>query len=283
VVLAVIGICACSTAPKRPLETVIQRQNAGAYLELANREADRGNYEEAWDIAAEARRIAVSIDDPSLIIKTGLSAGTILYAVGKRDEATVFWNEALAEAERIDDRELASVCRIYAARARLLDFAAGREPENLAALRADIKADLARIQEDKLFLAFGWTVAGLVERESRRWAEAESAIKKALAIHEGERYLEQAAYDWYLIASVRSLADQYEGALDALSQALAYDRRAENSYGIGKDWFARGEVCRKARRVTDAEAAYRRAAEIFKASNFEDDAEAARRRLEELK
>ena len=50
--------------------------------------------------------------------------------------------------------------------------------------------------------------------------EAEAAVKKALDIHQKESYLGEAAYDWYLIASVRSTAGNYDAALEALKAKL---------------------------------------------------------------
>ncbi|MDR0452966.1 MAG: hypothetical protein LBH15_07985, partial [Treponema sp.] len=97
-----------------------------------------------------------------------------------------------------------------------------------------------------------------------------------LALH--SRYPEQAAYDWYLIASARSVAGDYGAALEALEEALDCDRRAENSYGLGKDWLARGDVLSKAGRPAEAEAAWRRAAEIFASAGLDADAGIAARR-----
>jgi tetratricopeptide (TPR) repeat protein len=146
-----------------------------------------------------------------------------------------------------------------------------------AEVRDKVQAALSGIKTNPLDEAVGWIVAGLAEKELRRFAQAEAALKKALALH--ARYPEQAAYDWYIIASVRSVAGDYDAALDALDQALDHDRRAENSYGLGKDWLARGDVLSKAGRREEAADAWRRAAEIFASAGL--DAEAASAALRE--
>jgi tetratricopeptide (TPR) repeat protein len=110
----------------------------------------------------------------------------------------------------------------------------------------------------------GWTVIGLAEKEGRRWAAAETAVKKALDIHVKGNHLEQAAYDWYLIASIRSVAGDYQAALDALTEALGYDRRAENTHGLGMDWKAMGDVYTKMGNTAEASAAYSRSTEILR-------------------
>jgi tetratricopeptide (TPR) repeat protein len=265
--LAVFALGACSSAPERPAELVTLRNETETQLNLANREADRGNYEGALTFLEEARRLAASTDRPPLLIRVGLSQGNVLFSLGRIEEARACWNDALAEAEQAGEEELAAAGRIYLARGALL---LGEEtPEKVIAA---VSGELTRLSRDKLNSALGWTVIGLAEKELRRWAEAENALTKALDIHEKDRYLELAAYDWYLIASVRSVSGRYDPALEALSQALALDRRAENSYGLGMDWLALGDVYQKAARGDEARAAYRRSAEIFRAIGLEKEA-----------
>jgi tetratricopeptide (TPR) repeat protein len=254
----------CSSAPKKPAEVFTLRNAATTQLELANREADRGNYPDALDLIGLARDLAYQTDDPPLIIRTGLALGNILFSLGREGEAAAAWDEAEAETARIGSGELSAICGIYRERAKFLASPAA----NAAAVRDRVTSLIPRIKEDRLAQALGWIVAGLAEKELRRFNESEAAFKKSLAIHDSLSNLEQAAWDWYLIASSRSVAGFYNEALEALDQALSYDRRAENSYGLGKDWFARGEVLTKAGRPAEAEAAYRRSKAIFAAAEM---------------
>jgi tetratricopeptide (TPR) repeat protein len=135
------------------------------------------------------------------------------------------------------------------------------------------------LKDKRLYTALAWTVIGLAEKECRRYAEAEKALKNSLDIHTRERHLEQAAYDWYLLASVRSVAGQYTEAQAALKEALNYDRRAENSYGLGMDWLAIGDIHTKTGDTILSSAAYRRAALIFRSINLEADALIAEAKL----
>jgi tetratricopeptide (TPR) repeat protein len=279
-----LALLACSTAPKKPAAVFTLRNAAEAQLELANREADRGSYAAALDLIAEARRLAINADDPPLRIRTTLALGNILFSLGRDDEADASFGQALAEAEAAADKELAALSRIYRARARLFTLIAvtgdsgtanGAASTEIGEIRSRVQAELALIKNDKMGAALGWTIIGLTEKELRRWAEAEAALKKALAIHEELTALEQIAYDWYLIASVRSVAGRFDEAVTALNEAIVFDRRAENSYGLGKDWLALGDVYRKAGRAAEADAAYVRAAEIFGALGFEEDQQIA--------
>ncbi|MDR0877537.1 MAG: tetratricopeptide repeat protein [Treponema sp.] len=263
---------ACSSAPKRPAEIFSIRSMAESQMDLANKEADRGNYSLALDMLAEARRLAVSADDPSLRIRTALSQGNALFALDRVDEAEACWNTSLAEAERIKSRELAAVCRIHLARGTLL---AEGGAETARSVRDTVTREMGSVGKDKLDTAFSWVVIGLAEKELGRPGEAEAAVKKSLAIHEKALYLEQAAYDWYLIASIRSQAGKYADAQAALESALILDRRSENSYGLATDWRALGDVYKKAGAAADAEIAWRRSAEIFRSLGQTEAAEDA--------
>jgi tetratricopeptide (TPR) repeat protein len=68
------------------------------------------------------------------------------------------------------------------------------------------------------------------------------------------------------------VSGQYQGALDALEEALSYDRRAENTYGLGMDWKAMGDVYQREGKDGAADIAYGRAAEIFRSINMEREA-----------
>jgi tetratricopeptide (TPR) repeat protein len=265
----------CSSAPKGPPENRTGRRAAASQLETASREADRGNYAGALALADEARRFAVAADDPPLIIRSGLTRGAILVSLGRSGEARAAFEGALAEAERIRDGSLAAASRVHIARQQLIEGSRGA-----AEVREQAKQEIALIKTEPSDLALGWILVALAEKELGNWADAEQGIKNALNIHIKGSYLEQAAYDWYLIASIRSLSGAYQDALDALEEALSYDRRAENTYGLGMDWKALGDVYQKAGKDGAADIAYRRAADIFRSNNMAREAGEAEAKAE---
>jgi tetratricopeptide (TPR) repeat protein len=260
IVLLFLG---CSSAPKGQPEERTQRRAAASQLAAANKEADRGDYAGALLLADEARRFAVAADDPALIIRSGLARGAILASLGRADEARAAFAGALAEAERIRSAPLAAASRAHIARQELRDGSRGA-----LEIREQAKKDISLMEKEPADLALGWTVIALAEKDLGNWADAEKGIKNALDIHVKAGYLEPAAYDWYLIASIRSASGLYQGALDALEEALSYDRRAENTYGLGMDWKAMGDVYKKAGKDAAADIAYRRAADIFRSNDM---------------
>ena len=233
---------------------------------MANQNASRGRYKDALLYLGEARRLAVSSDDPSLRVRTSISRGDILFSMGEHDEAFQEWENANKEGDSSGLPALASLARIYAIRAKLVLLANGTGTDATAEeLKAQLNLEMPVVKDDEISSAVANITLGLAEKALGHWAEAESAIKRALDIHEKNFRLEDAAYDWFLIASIRSVAGNYNGALEALGTAISFDRRAENGFGLASSWEAVGDVNDKAGKTEDARAAWQRAAEIYRA------------------
>jgi tetratricopeptide (TPR) repeat protein len=271
-VIALLIISACSTQPKNPGDVYTARKQAETQLEMGNRQADRGNLDSAMIHLNEAMRLAVTVDDSSLRVRAGLSRGNVLFAMGKREEAVTSWNNALEEAVRQGNTELAAICRIHSARGRLLS-PGGKDAAR--AVRDEVNRDMAQVKSDRFYTAFAWTVIALAEKEMGNYTPAEAALRRSLEIHEKDRFFELAAYDWFIIASCRSLAGNYRGAKQALESAIAFDRRVENSWGLASDWRAMGDIEKKAGNGDAARSAYTRSAAIFSALGNESAAEDA--------
>jgi tetratricopeptide (TPR) repeat protein len=274
-IVFIILIMGCSSAPKRPAEIRDLRNSVATQLDLLNREADRGNYQGAMEMMDQTMPMAAAADDPPLLVKAGLSRGNILYFLGRIAESDGALAEARLIAEETGDAELLAISAMYLERQKLLKVLGQGDQGTAASVRDRVRREAGAIKTDELAAALSWTVIGLAEKELRRYGEAEAAFKKAFEIHDKGSYLEQAAYDWYLIASVRSVSGSHAGALAALDQALAFDRRSENSHGLGSDWLARGEICLKMGDDAAAARSFRRAQAIFAGAGAEAAAERA--------
>jgi tetratricopeptide (TPR) repeat protein len=273
-IVVLIGVFSgCSSAPKKATEIFTDRNTAIKQLDLANLTANRGRYQEALVILEGARNLAVSTDDPALRIKTSISRGNFLFALDRHTEAFAEWESAADEGDSSREPILAALARIYSIRARivLLDTEAGAA--NVEELRGQLNREMTALRSDDNATAIGNITLGLAEKQMGRWAEAESAVRRALSFHESGLFLEEAAYDWFLIASIRSMAGNYDSSLEALGTAIRFDRRAENGFGLASSWQAMGDVLEKAGRGGEAPAAWRRAAEIYRAIGLIDLAE----------
>jgi len=268
-----IFIFSCSSQPKNTGDVVHIRKQTEKELALANREAGCGNYIVAQGLLEECKRKAILADDWGLIIRCGLSLGNVLFSLGQADAAFSEWEKTVHLAQKHGDSELLSVSKIYLARGTLISGGASAQT-----VLNEVNREAANIKNDKLYLAFSWQVKGLAYRALGSFREAEDALKQSLAIHEKEKYLDNASYDWYTIASVRSMAGNTQGALDALTEAIKFDRRIENSWALAANWRAMGDVHRKAGNNQAANEAYLRAKEIYTAmGNYKDAAEIDKR------
>jgi len=263
----------CSSAPKKATEIFTDRNTAIKQLALADYTANRGRYEDALVILDGARKLALSTDDPSLRLRTSMSRGNYLFALGRNQEAFAEWKSAADEGDASGEPVLAALARIYSIRAQivLLDTEAGAS--NADELKEQLSRETAAVKSDDNATAVWNITLGLAEKQMGRWAEAENAVKKALSYHEKELFLEDTAYDWFLIASIRSMAGNYDKSLEALNMAIRFDRRAENGFGLASSWQAMGDVLLKAGRGGESTAAWRRAAEIYRAIGLNNLAE----------
>lgn len=274
-------LSSCSSAPKRPPEVFTNRNASMGQLDLANQSVAQGDYQSAHIFLDEAWRLAVSTDDPESRVKVQLARGNAWFNQGQRDQAHEIWMQALNDAQFVQDSQLMSLCRLYLARGTLPEGSAEDiSPEERQirahAAKSVARAELPVLKNNQLHLAFVWKVIGLADKELGNWKESEAALREAANIHEKNRYLEDAAYDWYLIASVRSRAGLFTGALQALHRALLFDRRAENTNGLGMNWMAVGQVYERMGETKKARAAYTRASEIFDSGFLKANAEEAR-------
>jgi len=265
----------CSSRPRNSGDITVIRSQAESWLDTGNREAGKGNFQNALTILTETRRYAILADDPSLIVRTRLSRGNVLYSLGFADEAFAEWTEAVTEANRFGDIELLAVSRIYLARGNLVS---GRSQAQ--SIYDEVTHESANLRNSGAFIAFSWQVRGLALRSLSRWSEAEEAFKRSLDIHEKGRYLENASYDWFSIASIRSLSGNIQGALEALESSINIDRRIENSWGLAASYRAMGDVYQRAGRRQEAIAAYTRARAIYTAMGNDHEAAEIDKRID---
>jgi tetratricopeptide (TPR) repeat protein len=266
-IFIIIVLCSCTTSSRKNTGDVYSlRIFAENGLETANKEAGKGNFIMAHSLLVEYKRLAILTDDPSLIIRLCLSLGNVLFSHGRTEEAFSEWEQAVLEAEKINNRELLSISRIFRARGNLVS---GRA--SALSVLEEVTRESANIKTDPFFVAFSWQVRGLAHRSMGSFREAEDAMRRSLDIHLKERSLENASYDWYTIASIRSLAGNTQGALTALETSITIDRRIENSFGIAASYRAMGDVHRKTGREEEAQNAYRRARAIFSAMGNNDE------------
>jgi len=271
--VTVIFIFSCSSKPKNSGDVIHIRAQTEKELALANKEAGQGNYVVAQGLLEECKRKAILTDDWGLIIRCGLSLGNVLFSFGREGEAFSEWEKAVQLAQKYGNKELLSVSKIYQARGMLISGNASAK-----IVLDEVNSEAANIKNDKLYIAFSWQVKALAYRALDSYKEAENAFKQSLSIHDKEKYLDNASYDWYNIASIRSMSGDTQGAIKAIEEAIKIDRRIENSWGLAANWRAMGDIQRKAGNSQASNEAYQRAKDIYTAlMSFKDAAEIDKR------
>jgi len=253
-------IFSCSSKPTNTGEINQLRVQSDMLLESGNRETGKGNYDNALILLNESKRLATLADDPSLIIRSSLSRANVIFSLGRTNEAFTEWEQAIKEAQKLGNLELLSAAKLYLARGELIS---GKK--SAQSVLDIVNSEKSNITNNQLYIAVSWQVMGLALRSLGKFKEAEDAFTQSAAIHEKSLYFENASYDWYSIASSRSLSGDYNGAIQALEKAIEIDRKIENSWGLAASWRAMGDVYRKTGNEQKALEAYNRSLAIYKA------------------
>jgi len=270
-------VVSCSTTKKNPGDIDILRNQAESWLESGIKEASQGKFDNALSILTETKRNSTLTDDLSLIVRVCMARGNVLYSLGRTDEAFAEWTQAIAEASILKDAELLSVSKIYMAKGNLIS-----EKQPARSVLDEVNRERSNLKKNRLYIAFSWQVTGLAQRMLGSYSDAEAAFRRSLEIHEKDRYLENASYDWFVIASIRSMSGNTQGAIQALESSITYDRRIENSWGLAASYRAMGDVYKKMGRQKEAAEAYGRARGIYAAMRNDSEVAEIDRRIKEL-
>lgn len=253
-------LASCSSAPKRATEVFAVRNGSADQVDLGNKAVMQANYDTAITYFKEAVRLATLADDSACRVHAKLALGNGYQAQGKTKEASDTWNSALADAQLSGSNYLISAANIFIARGQL---SSGKDAQKV---KETIEQYKGGVSQNELYTATAWQTLGLAEKELGSYSSAENDIQNALSIHAKGLYLEDAGYDWYLIGSIRSKAESYDSALDAMQKSLEYNHRAENGAGAARTWEGIGMIYRKKGDTTQAKTAWLRAEEIYRAA-----------------
>ncbi len=216
--------------PKKPMKVSAIMENASGIYELANSEIASAHYLQAEEHLDEAAKLSFSVDNTDLLCKISLSRAVIKYYTNSSPD------EYLAKAKKYASRStdgafLLAVCRLY--------------EMDLVSSTADLDS-LAELEKQFLkqpyYLSYLYRIKGNHLARNSEYKKAELAYLKAAEIHVSEAYITEIGLDWYSIARMRSIDGNKKGALEAIENALKYDRDAENTSAIASDYFARAMI-----------------------------------------
>lgn len=278
--------CASSKKSRlRPMNITNTYTSTVNYYELANNDLCAGRYKNARSNLKLAYKSAVSIDESDLLCRISLSAITYRVSVPDSDleDDEAFLNKSVAEllfdaktfASRTDRVDFfMAACTIYEVR---IELAYGGT--DYAAYLAKLNAAEKTLSSEPFYQGHLNRTKGDVCILMKDFGNAERFFKKAAELHTKNRYLMEIGTDWYGVARSCSLSGRKVDAVSAISNALKYDKDAENTAAIAFDYYAYAKILLKGT-VSDNDRATAKqyaawSESIFRSGGFIDEADAS--------
>jgi tetratricopeptide (TPR) repeat protein len=237
---AALLLAACSSAPKKS-DTATDVKNRAAQAALSgNTYYRQGRYELALQFFTQALNENLSVDNEAGVVQSYNSIGRVYLAVGMNDEAESAFVKASAIAVRLGGEPLFvtsnNLGELYLRR--------GDARGAVEIFERVLAGSLKDVQPDQVGLLYH--NLGSAYKATGELDEALAWLRKALAINLAEKLYEEAAADYYMIASVQSKQGDYAAAAKNAELALENDKRMENALGVTKDLLALGLIASRA-------------------------------------
>ncbi len=258
VVIAVLPLTACSSAPEPTGEVTTLRRQAERNIAHGYEALYQGRVREAELFFETALNQYRRLDDRSGIADGFAALGRTRTVAGDLVTAADYLREAAVQAEEAAARPRA--VEYYAALAET-ELRRDRRGPAEQALQASTR--ILEEHPNDAARAVNLHSAAVLTASAGRLQEAEDYLREALELNrEGRRYRELAA-NHYMMASVLSRRELYETALEHAAAALETDKLIENSVGIAQDLIALGRISYRAGDRTAARHYYERASSVY--------------------
>lgn len=270
----VLLLVSCSSGPKRSMLVTTVYNSCTTTLESANGCILSGDYDKAFSLLQVASNQALSIDNYDLLISVNLAYVSLClsYDPPHTEEAWDYLETAqvLIPYSSNTDRNKAR-CIMAKNNIVIADNSISTDFDNSI---NETKGIIKVFKEDPYNQAQCNSIIGDLYRLKNDYNEAEKAYTEAVKIYTNERYLSEIGITWYKIAQNRSRSGNKKGALDALSNAIYYDRCAENSMALGADYYIKAVILLKGKPTdkdkADAKSALQHSANIYNAASMPD-------------
>ena len=288
--IAFILLTACSSAPKRSMQVSTIYSSATEMIESANSCILSGDYDKAGFFLSAAENQAMSIDNYDLLLSAALARCSLNLSLNppQVDTAQKYVDYAQKFAKNCaDPKKQQGIVALSQARVDVtkasLDEASG---VNTSALLNTLEEKKKNVKGDPYYEAQFVQVEGDVYKLQKNYVQADKSYTAAAKAFTDNRYLSEIGICWYKAAQARSLAGNKDGALEAMEQAIFYDRAAENSLALGTDYYAVGLILLKGNATsgekTRAAEAFKHSAEIFTAVDAQELAKRSSQAADEI-
>ncbi|MCQ2593284.1 MAG: hypothetical protein MJ188_10935 [Treponema sp.] len=283
-----IFIISCKTSPKRVMEITLVRDSAIEMLENANAGILSGDYEKAEGFLIKAFSQAMSIDNYDLLTSVSLAYVSLYLSNNppNKAEAYKYLEKANLFAKYSTNPELnLSLCVLSEIRINL-NAETNTDYNQLLTL---LKQNEGAVKKDLYSYAQFQSTYGDIYRKQEKYQLAIQNYQEAIKVFKEECYLSELGITCYKLAQVNSLSGNKKTALEAIDEAINYDRAAENTLALGTDYYAKGLILTKTNpSKTDEDLAkycFEHSADIFLATgkDLENLAERSLKAAENLK
>ena len=269
-----IFVSACSSGPKRQMSITTVQDSCKDSIESANACILSGNYQQAEDILEIARNQALSIDNYDLLLSVSLAHVSLYlsYNPPEIEKAKKYVNKSYElTGSTSNKKESELLCAM--AEARIM-IAQNDVQANFSQI-VDKIDDAKKVFKDNPYNhAQCDSILGDIYRLSGKYKEADKIYNEAAKLFTDQRYLSEIGITWYKIAQNHSQSGNKKSALEALNTAIYYDRCAENSMGLGADYYIKAVILLKASPSDadreEAKKSLRHSAEIYSSVNMSD-------------
>ncbi len=280
-VLFIIILSGCSSQPKRVMEVSVIRTACATSLETANACILTGDFENAEKTLEGCYTQAMSIDNAPLLVSVSLARVSLRLSQNPPDVAgaRAYLADAKNFAKYCDDTaKQNALCTMNGVRISLED-GTFTDYESLNTILDECDKDL---KQDKYNEAHLSSIRGDICRKQKDYSQAEKYFSDAVKKYSDNRYLAEIGLTWYKIAQVRSLAKNNTGALEALDNAISFDRASENTRALGIDYYIKGIIYSRIDKIPEAKYSFEHSADIFNSINLEDLANRSRNCAQKL-
>lgn len=228
--LLLITVASCSSLPgKKDVRTVETKNKAAEFLKDGIGQFNAGRYSRALELFELAFQLNASVDHEEGIVASMNSIGRTYLIEGNTEKAFEIFDQALTIAVRLNDRAL-----IMATKANLSDYYVKEEilKEADTLLREELDTYGKIDSPESALLAHNLS---LVLRKEKKYDEALIWLNQSMAYNLKNDFFRALAADYYMLASIYSLMEQYNPAYQNALLALEYDKMIEYPQGIASD------------------------------------------------
>lgn len=274
----------CSSKPSQPMKIETIQKTAITSLENANAKILFGDFSTAQKLLDNAYTLAMSVDNIDLLIKTSLTNVSLAlsYNPPKIENAYNSLNNAESFVEYSTNKKKSeALCKLSEIQIKLAENKTDYESYILL-----LKNYENFFNDDKYYKAQCLSIYGDIYRLKKDYLLSEKYFLEALKNYTDNYYLSEIGLIWYKIAQVRSLNNQKKLSLEALENAIKYDRACENTKALGTDYYIKGIILIKdqynEKEKKEAIYAFNHSADIFAACGMEELSNRSRQKAKEI-